>query len=408
MPTPPFFCACASATTPVPRVCVALRLVFSSPTPVFPIHSTLTTPSPPSVAASYMKTRRPARREGREGYGNSARPTRGRIAAHRTRRDVVPRGRRVVCTPRSSRGCSLGAWAWACRVRTKEKDVHIPLPILPSGTVSPSRGDRCIELGAYMLMHDALPALFKACAPLCASPLARSPTSSFMWPWCEAGMGRGRVQRVQDAVFAIGMNAMGCSADVESGRGGGGHHHAPRYKRRNSQPPVSARNRSAPRGARAMFVLLSRPRLCGEFWDEVEGQVLTQEDYTVSFKIEERADIPLSLGNSTDSIECFHLHIQELRRENNRRETSLRAGNIVEIGFLIVAFKGNRDNNGLFCLVMNSLVFWMDARVAEKMVAMSTQMGRIKPVDSTKWRQVSTDGTDRRTKTVIRSQFFTL
>ncbi|KAJ7233495.1 hypothetical protein C8J57DRAFT_1249969 [Mycena rebaudengoi] len=121
---------------------------------------------------------------------------------------------------------------------------------------------------------------------------------------------------------------------------------------------------------------------------------------------------------------CTHarsLKFNELRRENNRRETSLRAGNIVEIGFLIVAFKGNRDNNGLFRLVMNSLVFWMvlgtpgykiqyqiDARVAEKMVAMSMQMGRIKPADSTKWRQVSTDGTDRRTKTVIRSQFLTL
>ncbi|KAJ7259438.1 hypothetical protein C8J57DRAFT_1233787 [Mycena rebaudengoi] len=69
------------------------------------------------------------------------------------------------------------------------------------------------------------------------------------------------------------------------------------------------------------------------------------------------------------------------------RQIGLRAGHIVEIGFLIVAFKGNRDNNGLFRLVMNSLVFWMDARVAEKMAAMSMQMGRIKPADSTKRRQ---------------------
>jgi hypothetical protein len=49
-----------------------------------------------------------------------------------------------------------------------------------------------------------------------------------------------------------------------------------------------------------------------------------------------------------------------------------------------------------------------DAWVAEKMAAMSMQMGRIKPVDSTKRRQVSVDGTDRRTKTVMKSQFFTL
>ncbi|KAJ7290653.1 hypothetical protein C8J57DRAFT_1213291 [Mycena rebaudengoi] len=102
---------------------------------------------------------------------------------------------------------------------------------------------------------------------------------------------------------------------------------------------------------------------------------------------------PLSL-----MVECSHLRIQELRRQNNRRETSLRAGHIVEIGFLIVAFKGNRDNNGPFRLVMNSLVFWMDARVAEKMAATSMQMGRIKPADSTKRRQVSADGTDRRIK----------
>ncbi|KAJ7263968.1 hypothetical protein C8J57DRAFT_1231148 [Mycena rebaudengoi] len=93
---------------------------------------------------------------------------------------------------------------------------------------------------------------------------------------------------------------------------------------------------------------------------------------------------PLSL-----MVECSHLRIQELRRQNNRRET--------------MAFKGNRDNNGLFRLVMNSLVFWMDARVAEKMAAMSMQMGRIKPADSTKRRQVSADGTDRRTKTFCSS-----
>ncbi|KAJ7247943.1 hypothetical protein C8J57DRAFT_1240459 [Mycena rebaudengoi] len=111
---------------------------------------------------------------------------------------------------------------------------------------------------------------------------------------------------------------------------------------------------------------------------------------------------PLSL-----MVECSRLRIQEHRSQNNRRETSLRAGHIVEIGFLIVAFKGNRDNNGPFRLVINSLVFWMDARVAEKLAAMSMQTGRIKPADSTKRRQVSADGTDRRTKTVIRSQFFT-
>ncbi|KAJ7246010.1 hypothetical protein C8J57DRAFT_1241794 [Mycena rebaudengoi] len=102
------------------------------------------------------------------------------------------------------------------------------------------------------------------------------------------------------------------------------------------------------------------------------------------------------------------LKFNELRGQTNRRETSLRAGHIVEIGFLIVAFKGNRDNNGLFRLVMNSLVFWMvlgtpDAQVAEKMAAMSMQMGRIKPADSTKRRQVSTDGTDGRTKTFCSS-----
>ncbi|KAJ7280693.1 hypothetical protein C8J57DRAFT_1219995 [Mycena rebaudengoi] len=95
-------------------------------------------------------------------------------------------------------------------------------------------------------------------------------------------------------------------------------------------------------------------------------------------------------------IECSRLRIQELRRQSNRRETinrlvtnnplGFRAGNIVEIGFSIVAFKGNRDNNGL------------DAQVAGKMAAMSIQLGRIKPADSTKRRQVSADGTDRRTK----------
>ncbi|KAJ7249046.1 hypothetical protein C8J57DRAFT_1240049 [Mycena rebaudengoi] len=75
------------------------------------------------------------------------------------------------------------------------------------------------------------------------------------------------------------------------------------------------------------------------------------------------------------NVECSGLCIQELQRQNNNRRETSWAGNIIEIGFSIVTCKGNRDNNGLV---------YLDARVAKKMAAMSMQMGRIKPANSTK------------------------
>jgi hypothetical protein len=51
------------------------------------------------------------------------------------------------------------------------------------------------------------------------------------------------------------------------------------------------------------------------------------------------------------------VRILTLNRLVSKNPSGFREGDIVEIGFSVVAFKGNRDSKGFVCLVMNSLVF---------------------------------------------------